>query len=81
MKRNRRKLAVPVRIHRWGCGHVRQLKALYLPKTVDHDGPCGRCRRRMVTGQLMSFIGYDNLMASINQSIEDMGKVARLANR
>lgn len=71
MKAARRRLAEPVRVHRWVCGCTRRVRALYYPKNVVHEGVCSAHVRRAERWQTRILRLYDQLVGSINQTTHD----------
>lgn len=41
------RLAIPIRVHRYLCGHERGFRAVYRPKLVKVPEFCGVCARRL----------------------------------
>jgi hypothetical protein len=67
----RRRLAEPVRVHRWLCGCVRRVRALYVPKNVVHAEMCGSHAWRVDYNSARLAMGFEHLMDSINRTTQD----------
>jgi hypothetical protein len=75
---DKRKLAIQIRFHFWACGCRTKTRAVYTPKTVQHDEKCGSCLRLIAGGQAMVVARLADLQASMCQSISDAARAVKV---